>query len=120
VRDWSKKERSTAGRRRYACTWGEIGWYWWRAECRGERHVPVMTVGETVGRHELVDKPTPGTGIIDEHEGEVDGHDDCIPHIVSWQIPDDKVLRRTVITVVSEDHGSSYSGDHGMYQNSWT
>jgi hypothetical protein len=53
----------------------------------------VMTAEERVrGRELSVEKPTVGTEIIDELEGEVNGHDDCVPYTASWPIPEDKLV----------------------------
>jgi hypothetical protein len=84
------------------------------------RHASVAA--GAVGRHELVEKATAGTEIVDQREEEVAVRsDDCVPYVVSRPIPEGKTLRKVVITVVSKDQGwSSYPDDHGTYRNSWT
>lgn len=52
-----------------------------------------MIAGERVGRRKLsIEKPTVGTEIIDELEGEVNGYDDCVHYIVSWPIHEGKLV----------------------------
>jgi hypothetical protein len=65
---------------------------------------------ETVGRRELVvERPAPGTEIIDEHEDEV---------AVSQPIPEGEMLNGVVIIAVSNDRGwSARPDDHGTHRS---
>jgi len=59
--------------------------------------------------------------LTDKREEIVGVSNDSVPYLVSRPIPAGKMLRKVVITVISKDQGwSSYKGDHGTYQNSWT
>jgi len=84
-------------------------------------HLPRHATTEAVRRCELVKESTRGTEIIDQREEEVSVRDGNIPYLVSLPIPQDKTLRKVIVTIVSKDQGwSKYLHDHGTYRNSWT
>ena len=59
--------------------------------------------------------------IIDQREEVLRISNERIPYLVSRPIPAGKTLKKVVITVISKDQGwSSYTSDHGTYNNSWT
>ena len=93
-----------------------------RGFLQSSRHVSVTAVTKIVGRREgVAEKPIPGTETTDQREEEVTVHEDCVPYVVSQPIPNGKMLRKVVITVVSKDQGwSTYMNDYGTYRNSWT
>jgi len=59
--------------------------------------------------------------MMDQREEDVIVRDGRVSYVVSQPIPEGKVLRKVVVTVVSKDQGwSSHLEDYGTYRNSWT
>jgi len=86
-----------------------------------KRVFTTSTTEMTQGHETIIEEPTPGTEIIDEHEEDIIVRDDYIPYVVSRQIPEGKSLSKVVVVVVSKDQGwSTYLGDYGTYRNSFT
>lgn len=86
-------------------------------------HEPVIGGHEPVvgGHKPVVGGPIPGIEIVDQREEEVNVHEDFVPYIVSRPIPEGKMLKKVIITVVSKDQGwSDYPDDHDTYRGSWT
>jgi len=67
------------------------------------------------------EKLTPGTEMFDQREEDIIVRDGRVPYVISQPIPEGKMLRKVVVTVVSRDQGwSSHLEDYGTYRNSWT
>ena len=59
--------------------------------------------------------------MVDQREEDKIVRDGRISYLVSQPIPEGKVLRKVIVTIVSKDQGwSNHLEDYGTYRNSWT
>ena len=79
------------------------------------------TMERAEGREVFIERPTPGIEVVDQREEVVRVHNGKVPYLVSRPIPEGKILRKVIITIISKDQGhSKWKEYQGTYYESWT